>query len=330
MSATLLDPAIPYLRQALDIEQARPVLARQLGELDLHSARLIRHKPGRRCLIEYEATTPAGPWTFIGKVRAKGLDTRTHATLTTCLHAGIPVPDPLGLVPEFQMLLQRKAPGVPLTDLLSGPRGIVLARGAARIARQLHTASIPTDRRHTLVAELRILHERLPLVAQQHPGWAERLNRLLAACDRLAWTVPASFAVTCGIHRDFYSDQVLVDGDDLVLLDVDLFCEGDPALDIGNFAAHIIEQSMREHGSPDALDDRRQALVEGYLALAGEQHREAVDAYTTLSLVRHIWISTRMPERSHITGILFDLSEERLACLRVGTQSKGAAWQRVG
>ncbi|MDQ3548329.1 MAG: aminoglycoside phosphotransferase family protein, partial [Chloroflexota bacterium] len=88
MSAALLDPAIPYLSQALDIEQVRPVLARQLGEIDLHSAQLIRHKPGRRCLIEYGATSPAGSLTFIGKIRAKGLDTRTHATLTVCEQVG--------------------------------------------------------------------------------------------------------------------------------------------------------------------------------------------------------------------------------------------------
>lgn len=316
MNATPFDSAIPFLSQALDIEQARPVLARQLGEIELHNARLTRHKPGRRCLIEYDAMTPAGPLTVIGKIRAKGLDARTHATLTTAWQAGVAVPEPLGLAPEFQMLLQRKAPGVPLTALLSGPRGVAHAHAAAGIIHQLHQASIPTDRRHTLADELQILHERLPAVAQQHPAWTERLKHLLAACDGLARTIPAPVGGARGVHRDFYADQVLVDGDCLLLLDFDLYCEGDPALDIGNFAAHIIEQSLREHGTPDALVDREKALVSHYLSLSGDEceHQQSVAVWTTLSLVRHIWISTRIPERCHVTGTLLDLCEQRLAC----------------
>ena len=321
MSATPIDPAIPFLGQALDIEQARPVLARQLGAIDLHAARLTRHKPGRRALIEYDATSPTGPLTIIGKIRAKGLDTRTHATLTAASLAGLPVPEPLGLAPELQMQLQRKEPGVPMTSLLAGPRGIDLAIATAEIAHQLHQSDIPTQRRHMLADEVRILHERLPLVVEQHPEWTGRLARVLDASADLARTIPAPVGGTRGIHRDFYADQLLVDGDRLLLLDFDLFCEGDPALDIGNFAAHIIEQSLRECGDPNARAGREQALIDRYLSLAGEKQRPAVAAYTTLSLVRHIWISTRITERRHLTGMLLDLCERRLACVANGSRS---------
>src|SRR2546426_9353652 len=45
--------------------------------------------------------------------------------------------------------------------------------------------------------------------------------------------------------------SVIVNGERLFLLDFDLYCEGDPALDIGNFLGHITEQSLRseEHTS---------------------------------------------------------------------------------
>ncbi len=316
MSATPFDPAIPSLGQALDIEQARRVLARQLGSIDIIAARLVRHKPGRRALIEYDAVLPAGPLTIVGKIRAKGLDTRTHATLLGAREAGLPVPEPLGLVPELQMQLQRKESGVQLTGELAGPRGLDLAQAAAEIAHQLHQAGIPTSRRHTLDDEMRILHDRLPLVGERHPYWADRLARVLDASDRLAATIPEPAGGKVGIHRDYYADQLLVDGDRVVLLDFDLYCAGDPALDIGNFAAHIIEQSLRELGSPVALADRERALVERYLALAGPGHQQAVAGYITLSLVRHIWISTRIPERHHITGQLLDFCEQRLQNVR--------------
>ena len=39
----------------------------------------------------------------------------------------------------------------------------------------------------------------------------------------------------------------------LYLLDFDLYCLGDPALDAGNFIAHVTEQSLRELGDATAL-----------------------------------------------------------------------------
>ena len=47
-------------------------------------------------------------------------------------------------------------------------------------------------------------------VARDRPGWAGRLDRLLGACRRLGSSIPEP--APRGIHRDFYPDQVLVDG----------------------------------------------------------------------------------------------------------------------
>src|SRR5206468_12183180 len=99
-----------------------------------------------------------------------------------------------------------------------------------------------SDLTHTMDDELHILHECLPLVAQQKPACAKRIERILSACDRLAATVPKP--KPCGIHRDFYPAQVIVEGSQLYLIDFDLYCTGDPALDVGNFVGHITEQSL--------------------------------------------------------------------------------------
>jgi aminoglycoside phosphotransferase (APT) family kinase protein len=85
------------------------------------------------------------------------------------------------------------------------------------------------------------------IAAILRPEWADRLERLAAACGALAASLSMCEAGT--IHRDFYPDQVLVDGDRLYLLDLDLYCLGDPALDIGNFCAHLVEQALRTQGN---------------------------------------------------------------------------------
>ena len=158
--------------------------------------------------------------------------------------------------------------------------------------------------------ELRILREHLPLVARDRPDWQPRLSRILDACDRLGATV--SEPPTCGIHRDFYSAQVVVEQARIWLLDFDLYCRGDAALDIGNFIGHLTEQSLRTFGDPAALADREKAMEERFVELAGKAARTRVRAYATLTLVRHIYLSTLSPDRIPWTERLIQLCEQRL------------------
>src|SRR5262249_29898228 len=139
---------------------------------------------------------------------------------------GVSVPEPVGLVSRLQLWLQRKVPGQVATGLLAGPGGPALARRVAEAAHKLHPAGVPAPRRHTPAGALRILRDCLAAVAQDRPAWAGRLARLLEACARRAAATPD--AGPCGTHRDFYADQVIVDGPRLYLLDFDLYCAGDP------------------------------------------------------------------------------------------------------
>ncbi len=324
------DPAMPFLAEALDPDQIRRRFRRFLPRLGFTNARLhvggarvVRHKPGRRCLIEYtlRIERPDGftPLVLLGKVRAKGLDKTTYWVSRTLWHDGfhdpaedgILIPEPIGCEPAFRMWLQRKVPGVTATTLLGDPDGRALAPRIAEALFKLHTSDYAPPRSHTLDDELRILHERLPLVCESRPSWRPRIERLLAACDRLGASLPT--VRPRPIHRDCYPDNLLVDGPRLYLLDLDLACMGDPALDAGNLLAHVTEHSLRTTGDPSTLATWEADFEEAFTALHGEHTRAAVRAYATLSLVRHVHISTRMPERQGITEALLSLCEARLA-----------------
>lgn len=328
------DPEITSLAPALDPMKAQRQLGRRLrrlagehGFVRLQAIRVMRYKPRRRCVIGYDVevkrpTVPAEEVSLVGKVRRRRsgesayrlLDALWDAGFEAGSRDGISVSEPIGLVPPFGMWLQRKAPGRDATDLLAEPGGTALVRRIAEAAHKLHRAGVPTKRRHTMADELRILHKRLPIVAHSEPRWAERIERLLDACDRLGAATPEP--MPRGIHRDFYADQVIVDGERLCLIDFDLYCEGDPGLDIGNFLGHITEQSLRNFGDPQALAHLEHAMEECFVELSGEAVRASVRSYATLTLARHVHLSTLFPERRPLTESLLELCEERLGVRR--------------
>lgn len=324
------DRALPTLELALDpteverqFERRLPRLAGEQALVRPRAARATRHKPGRRCVVEYDVVIEQPgrapeDVTLIGKVRVHRSGKHAYRLLDALWQAGfrndspdgISVAEPIGFLPELQMWLQRKVAGPTATELLAGPAGVGLARRIAEATHKVHRAGVVPRRSHSMGDELRILHACLRAVSEAEPRWAERIGRLFEACDRLGAATPE--LPPCGIHRDFYSDQIIVDGDRLYLIDFDLYCLGSPALDIGNFLGHITEQSLRTFDSSEALADVEHALEERFVELAGEIARPVVRSYATLTLARHIFLSTCFPDRRPFTESILGLVEDRL------------------
>ena len=312
-----VDPALPTLAAALDLERAQAELRRLpalAGAGPLLSVRVVRHKPGRRCLIAYELE---GFGTAYGKIQRRRYGKSGHRLLVALREAGfdgradgIAVPEPLGVVGAFRMWLQREAPGRSATEEINRGDARRLAGRIAAAALKLHRAAVPAERTHTPADELRILRDCLGAVAGADDRLERRITRLLDACERVAAALAG--APHCGIHRDFYSDQVLVDGDRLTLVDFDLYCLGDPALDIGNYLGHVTEQALRTRGSEDGFAGFEEALVERFVAGADAGARARIPAWTALTLARHVYLSTRFEERRHLTDAILDVAERRL------------------
>jgi aminoglycoside phosphotransferase (APT) family kinase protein len=323
----------PFLAKALNPAHAearlREYLLRTPGvenvQLSLRAIRVMRHKPQRRCLIEYDVETKsadAGPEfiTLIGKARMRGTDISTYSCVQSLWYSGfdanapdgIMIPEPLGLIPEYRMWLQRKVPGRAAIELLAGPDGVVLARRLVEAIYKIQQTDIVQHReQHTIVHELDILHRGLSEVSRMRPDWSQRIGRIAHNCDRLAEAVPQCKPV-CS-HRDFYFDNVIVNGPRLYLLDCDLFCKANPGLDIGNFIAHLTEYALRSKGNPRALEHIERAMEERFNELYDEDAYVSMRTYALLTLVRHIYLSTLTKERCKFTENLLELCEERLA-----------------
>lgn len=317
------DAAIPGLALALDPDGMTELLRRYAGPA-LDSACLVlerievrRHKPGRRCLLAYHVRVGEGRRVvLLGKVRARGADTRTFTLHQRLEAAGFRrgaaafVPPPVALVPEAGLWLQRWVDGVTAASRFGTPDGPAAAAGVAQALVRLQRSGVRPDREHGAADELRVLQRQLAPLAADRPALAPRLERLLARVTGRARCLDDTRAP---VHRDFYQDQVILAGSGTCLIDLDLYSLGHPALDAGNFAAHLIELGLREHGDPHAFDHERRAFEDTWLAAQGQLHRQALADCTTLTLARLVGLAWQLRARRPMSGALLTLTEARLS-----------------
>jgi Ser/Thr protein kinase RdoA (MazF antagonist) len=197
-------------------------------------------------------------------------------------------------------------PGTTAEGLLAQTGHCEIADRIAAALDRLHSTAIPARREHTLSDELGILEDRYQQTSAAHPDLADPLRRILKQCTRVAARLPS--VTPTGIHRDFYPAQVMVAGDRIYLLDLDLYTAGDPALDAGNFVGHLIEQGLRRPGERAELQNSTERFVETYSAIT-DCNRDHIAAYAFLTLARHVALSTILPHRSHTTHELIRLCE---------------------
>ena len=290
-------------------------------EISLQQVTLRRHKPGRRALIEYELELrhegATQPLLVLGKLRRRGVDVENYAAVRELGETvfrpdsadEIAIPPMLGTIPELGLTLQQKVAGRRAAELLAGASGVATSQRCAVAIGKLHSSEILLRNTHTIADELNILEARLTALAAHRPHWESRLTRLMHAGRELSGRL--HIVAPRPIHRDFYHDQVLLDGQRVWLLDLDLLCAGDPALDAGNFVGHLTEWGVRFPGQREALAAAGAAFTETFLEHSGVDLRDAVEIYSTLTLMRHVSISTQFPERAPFTEEILALCEER-------------------
>jgi aminoglycoside phosphotransferase (APT) family kinase protein len=216
----------------------------------------------------------------------------------------------MGALPKMNLWLQRKIDGVVLTSILGQPEGKDAMRQAAHAIHKLNEQGPATNRRHTLDDEMALLRERLTHAATQIRPLSKRILTVLDRCHTLAGTLAQ--AAPRPIHREFCSDNLLIAPNGVYLLDLDLYCQGDPALDVGNFLGRLTEFSLRTYQDPYRLRPHEKAFQLAYLELAGDASRRSVEVYKTLTLARLIQISTLITPRRAYTEAILVLCERRL------------------
>lgn len=261
-------------------------LAAALPELGIESVAdmtLFKYKPRRRAVLGYRLNgrsphthLPASHELF-GKVFRDDRGKRLFALQDALWHNGfgphapdhIHVPRVLAYIPKMQMLVQEKAAGQTLNELIATTSLTPFMPAAAAGLAKLHASRLPTLagpfalKPYTLADEVAALRPYGATVVAERPFTRSIMAELRQQLE--AWAGELGEAETAvAIHRDFYYSQLLFDGLRLTLIDFDLLALGDPALDVANFVAHLHFMGLDVLGDFHTLTKDAELFKESY------------------------------------------------------------------
>lgn len=153
------------------------------------------------------------------------------------------------------------APGDSLHLSLDDPKFPGFCYSAGRLLHKIH--SVPTRDLpvYAISDELANLKYRSEKASELFPSHRAAFT---TAFDRLLSHKPDDNHPRACVHRDFYDKQVLHSQGRITLLDYDNMAVSDPALDFGNFSAHLWLRKLQEPSSARLIDGGLKMFEKGY------------------------------------------------------------------
>jgi aminoglycoside phosphotransferase (APT) family kinase protein len=238
--------------------------------------------------------------------------------------SGFSVPEPLGYFPRVQLVVMEKAGGNLLRQWTYNPRTDwpAVIRPVARYLAKLHGSGVRVSRRLTAKEESNAIHGWLADVAASEAPWIDHEKERIAALlreimARLSQQDPGNVGL---IHGDCHTENILVRGGEVTVIDWEHAAMADPALDLGFLLGQVEIQSDRywwKRGQPSPLDAAAltRALLDEYCRTAPQPSLTLLPVYQARTYVRHIVHTVRMKgneDPSHVTRWL-NRAADRLA-----------------
>ena len=290
------DPALPWLADAADPEK----VDRHLRTLELAPqapivrAVPVRYKAGSRCLLRFDLQAGSVPRALYGKVLA--MDgyrlSRTLSALRDIGH-GPETPrilQPLDYSPHLHMfLLPALAGSVEFHEIAFDPTVASAARlewmwKAGAVLAGLHAVRVPVGPSQRLADDARDLVRFSTPVASAAPALALPFDEAIGWLAAVTNEEPPPVAS----HGAFRTDQLLVQGDEPLMIDLDRLCGANPARDVGNFLAYLRWKAIREPHHSSFIEAAIPSFPEGYgsvRALPGERWTARYEAASMLKIV---------------------------------------------
>jgi aminoglycoside phosphotransferase (APT) family kinase protein len=292
------DDRLPWLAMATDMNEMQrrfSALPSDGGPMKLLEIFPVRYKPGLHCVIRYTVQTPSGEAKFYGK-SFSGNAERLMQTITALHQSSQENPEmplissPVAVWPEMEMILQSAVQdGIEFTNFAYDPEYDEAVREnwmmkAGRALGVFHNSSTAPSETKTVYDDLTDLHEYTVIMAKVKPDLAtkyeEVIQQIITKVDH--FREPKAVAS----HGAMRTDQFIIQGDRLTLIDLDSYCWANPARDIGNFLAYLCWKAIRQPEQAQFVERAGRAFLEGYLTVQDDIDERWLSVYQAVSLLK--------------------------------------------
>lgn len=295
------DDRLPWLATATDINAMQkrfcdlPIFASYGDQIKLWEIFPVRYKPGLHCVIRYTVQTPSGNKMFYGKSFTGGAE-QLMKTIVDLHQTNQENPDmplisvPVAIWPEMEMILQMAVPnGVEFTHFIYDQRYDTSVRESwlvksGRALGVFHNQSTAPGETKTVYDDLNDLHEYTAIIAKIKPDLAvkyeEVIQHIITKVDH--FKEPEAVAS----HGAMRTDQFILQGDRLAMIDLDSYCWANPARDLGNFLAYLCWKAIRQPEHAQFVERAGRAFLEGYLSVQGDIDERWLSVYQAASLLK--------------------------------------------
>jgi phosphotransferase family enzyme len=292
------DDRLPWLARATDMNEMQRLFSELPGygeQAKLLEIFPVRYKPGLRCVIRYTLETPSGKEMFYGKSFAGNAERlmKTITDLHTSSQANAEMPlisSPVAVWPEMEMILQAAVPdGIEFTHFAYDQAYEASVREdwmvkAGRALGVFHNNSTAPSETKTIYDDLRDLHEYTLIMAKVEPNLATKYEEVIQQITTKVSHFREPKAVAS--HGAMRTDQFIVQGDRLALIDLDSYCWANPARDLGNFLAYLCWKAIRQPEHAQFVERAGRAFLEGYLSVQGDIDEKWLSVYQAASLLK--------------------------------------------
>jgi len=189
---------------------------------------------------------------------------------------------PIAYLSDLRTLVQEEAPGTSLKDKLLREENVVPAvQKVARALAALHLDHVPVPRQRRLWEEVRHLEKIGKLLQQACPYLEPEVKEIVGTV--VAGLVELPLAPT---HRDFHPDNILIDGDRLSLIDLDVFSEADPLLDVARLLVGLAFMPLDYSLTHERAQIAAQAFAEEYFVYVPEAWRTSLPLHLAAAFLK--------------------------------------------
>jgi len=272
------DPAIPTLPAVLNPvelgEHLRALLPLHTKGFNRLQVQVLRHHPGKRCVVGITLPTTEGSLTLIGKVYAKDRSD-VYQLMQELMGAGFgpqdefSIPRPIAYLPALQLLLQGRVEGQPATESFLSDSESERTQAAQRCAHWLarfHTIGPRMGTSFHLDDHLLSMEQWSGRLSSLGEPFAEKAGELFKRLEATASKL--SRTPMCTVHGDYSHHQVILAPGRTVTVDWDKYRLADPSQEVARFMVGLQRLALRCLGSMRALDGPAEVFLNSYLASA--------------------------------------------------------------